>query len=86
MTGDYWDTLSAIPAAVHEGGSLYLRHESAPTPLGCRWCGVPEREHGQRHVPPRGFHPWAEPTRDQIEARLRARLAPQERAETKEYQ
>ncbi|WBB94095.1 hypothetical protein [Verrucosispora sp. WMMC514] len=24
---------------------LQIRHTSAPMPEGCRWCGVPEREH-----------------------------------------
>lgn len=55
-----------------------VRHETAPPPLGCRWCGFGEREHAQRFVPGRGFHAWDQPTRAQVEARLRVKLAAKE--------
>lgn len=47
---------------------------SAPTPEGCRWCGWPHGSHGQQWVPGRGWHVWTHPTREQITARMRARL------------
>ncbi|MEU3452297.1 hypothetical protein ABZ671_01615 [Micromonospora sp. NPDC006766] len=60
---------------------LRLRHNTAPPPNGCRWCGYPLREspdypdgHPQRWVPGHGWHGWTEPTRAQIAARLRAKL------------
>ncbi len=52
-----------------------VRHTTAPTPHGCRWCGIPQREHVQLWVPGRGWHGHEDPTRQQIEARMRARLA-----------
>ena len=51
-----------------------VRHDVAPPALGCRWCGVGEREHPQLWVPSHGWHGWTEPTREQVEARMRARL------------
>lgn len=54
---------------------LHVRHESAPTPMGCRWCGVPERGHGQTWVPGKGYHVYEPPTRAQIDARLRVKFA-----------
>lgn len=51
-----------------------VRHETAPTPEGCRWCGTQKRDHAQRWVPGRGWHGWTAPTREQIQARMRARL------------
>ena len=51
-----------------------IRHTSAPTPEGCRWCGWPYRGHVQQWVPGRGWHGWEHPTRQQITARMRARM------------
>lgn len=42
---------------------------------GCRWCGVPAREHAQRWKPPVGWHQWAAPTNALILARMLARRA-----------
>ncbi|WP_146605749.1 hypothetical protein [Micromonospora craterilacus] len=53
---------------------LRLRHTVPPPPMGCRWCGTPEREHCQLWVPGRSWHGWVEPTRKQIAARLRVKL------------
>ena len=44
-------------------------------PSGCRHCGVPEREHMQRWTTAAGWHQWAEPTQEQIAARMLARRA-----------
>ncbi|MFI0929675.1 hypothetical protein ACH4TP_37990 [Streptomyces sp. NPDC021012] len=44
-----------------------------PTPYGCRWCGTEQSGHGRRWKPSVGVHWWAEPTRAQILARMRAR-------------
>lgn len=51
-----------------------VRWATAPPPGGCRWCGVEARLHGLRWVPSRRGHRWEPPTRDQIIARLAARL------------
>lgn len=51
-----------------------VRHTSAPLPEGCRWCGTPYHGHVQQWVPGHGWHGWTHPTREQIAARLRARL------------
>jgi hypothetical protein len=45
----------------------------APTPDGCRHCGIPEREHLQRWHAEAGWHPWTEPTDEQRLERMRAR-------------
>ncbi len=45
--------------------------------MGCRWCGVSQREHGQQWVPGKGYHGWVEPTQAQIDARLPFNLARQ---------
>jgi hypothetical protein len=50
-----------------------VRHSLAPTPYGCRWCGIPQREHAQRWKPPAGWHTWEQPTNAQIKARMLAR-------------
>ena len=52
-----------------------VRHQTAPTPLGCRWCGVAQRDHAIHYTPGHPGHTWTEPTRAQINARLRVRLA-----------
>lgn len=55
-----------------------IRHENAPTPDGCRWCGVDAQEHAQRWKPPVGWHKWERPTPAQRLARMHARRNPQE--------
>lgn len=52
------------------------------TPMGCRWCGIPYRDHAQSWIEGVGWHGWTEPTREQIAERLRKRLKP--RTTTKE--
>lgn len=52
-----------------------VRHQVAPTPMACRWCGIPEREHAQSWVKGHGYHSWVQPTRKQINARLAVKLA-----------
>ncbi|MCP2261067.1 hypothetical protein LX15_004787 [Streptoalloteichus tenebrarius] len=42
-------------------------------PSGCRWCGVPHREHSQRWTPETGWHEWTAPTMSQIKTRMLAR-------------
>jgi hypothetical protein len=52
------------------------RNPHGPTaPSGCRWCGVEEREHMQRHKRRACCHTWERPTGVQILARMRARRA-----------
>lgn len=50
-----------------------VRHHVAPSPFGCRWCGVAAGNHGRRYVNSHGMHAWERPTNDQIKARMRAR-------------
>jgi hypothetical protein len=57
-----------------------IRHDTAPFPLGCRWCGVEARDHGQRWVPSKKWHAWEQPTGAQIAARLGLRLGRDEAA------
>lgn len=51
-----------------------IRHQHEPPALGCRWCGVDQREHVQLWVPSQGWHGWVAPTRAQVEARMWARI------------
>ncbi|MER7196145.1 hypothetical protein [Streptomyces flaveolus] len=44
-------------------------------PSGCRWCGIPGREHTQQRRLSAPRHPWQPPTTVQILARMRARRA-----------
>lgn len=46
---------------------------TAPEVNGCRWCGVPRREHAQRWTDGVGWHTHTEPTDEQRKARLTAR-------------
>ncbi|WP_371793877.1 hypothetical protein OIE91_11470 [Streptomyces albidoflavus] len=46
-----------------------------PVPSGCRWCGVPDRQHARRWSGAVGWHPWTPPTPAQALARMRARRA-----------
>lgn len=41
-------------------------------PLGCTYCDVEERGHGNRWTARVGWHRWVEPTRTQIVERMRA--------------
>lgn len=43
-------------------------------PMGCRWCGTPQREHSQRWTPDVRWHGYEQPTRQQIADRLRAKF------------
>ncbi len=44
-------------------------------PSGCRWCGIGKRRHGRQWTDDAGWHPWEQPTREQIKARMLARRA-----------
>lgn len=57
-----------------------VRHATAPAAHGCRWCGVEQRDHCQLWVPGHGWHGWTEPTRQQVNARMRTRLTAAGRA------
>ena len=52
-----------------------IRHRTAPSPYGCRWCGEARHHHGRSWVGSRGIHVWEQPTSAQILARMRARRA-----------
>ncbi|MFD7855204.1 hypothetical protein ACFV6B_13085 [Streptomyces microflavus] len=52
-----------------------VRHNAAPDPDGCRWCGVKASRHGRRYVSSQGMHAWEQPTNAQRLARMRARRA-----------
>lgn len=42
-------------------------------PGGCRWCGVPAREHYNRWTGEVGYHKWTAPTAGQLRGRMFAR-------------
>jgi hypothetical protein len=44
-------------------------------PMGCRWCGIGERQHGRQWTRDAGWHEWTQPTQEQIKARMQARRA-----------
>jgi len=50
-----------------------IRHRTAPSPYGCRWCGEARSSHGRSWVRSRGIHIWEQPTNAQVLARMRAR-------------
>lgn len=50
-----------------------IRHETAPRPEGCRWCGWSAGVHAQRWTAGRKWHRWERPTAEQINARMRVR-------------
>lgn len=50
-----------------------VRHAVPPQPNSCRWCGIPEREHGQRWTPSKSWHAWEAPTAAQRRARMLTR-------------
>lgn len=52
-----------------------IRHRTAPSPYGCRWCGEARRSHGMCWVRSRRMHTWEQPTNAQIKARMHARRA-----------
>lgn len=56
-------------------GHVRWPNGSAPTPFGCRWCGIEQGGHGRRWMPGRELHAWEQPTQTQILARMRARRA-----------
>lgn len=45
------------------------------TPFGCRHCGTPANEHGQRYFPAAGVHTWVPPLNHQILRRMQMRRA-----------
>jgi hypothetical protein len=51
-----------------------VRHTGLIIPEGCRWCGVPFRDHPGLWVPSKGWHQWESPTPAQIRARIWARI------------
>ena len=53
--------------------SARIRHHTAPSPYGCRWCGEDRHQHGRSWVGSRGIHSWEQPTNAQIKARMHAR-------------
>lgn len=58
---------------------MHIRHVEAPRAMGCRWCGYTACDHRDNWwVPGHGFHEWEQPTREQIEARMRARFKKQD--------
>ncbi|WP_327335868.1 hypothetical protein OG384_04340 [Streptomyces sp. NBC_01324] len=52
--------------------SAHIRHQSAPNPDGCRWCGY-GNPHGWQYLPGKGGHQWEPPTNAQRLARMKAR-------------
>ncbi|PPF85780.1 hypothetical protein C5C03_13580 [Clavibacter michiganensis] len=52
---------------------LRVRHVSAPTPDGCRWCGDARTSHGHTYSRAAGGHFWEQPTPSQRLSRMRAR-------------
>lgn len=52
-----------------------IRHQAAPNPDGCRWCGEARHHHGRSYVASQGMHSWESPTREQRLARMQARRA-----------
>jgi hypothetical protein len=50
-----------------------IRHTGLIIPEGCRWCGIPYREHAQNWVKSKGWHGWEAPTKKQVRARIQAK-------------
>ncbi|TDK25881.1 hypothetical protein E2F48_08510 [Arthrobacter crusticola] len=50
-----------------------VRHNTAPSPNGCRRCGHELRAHGFQFCRATGLHPWEPPTDKQRKARMLAR-------------
>jgi len=53
---------------------MHVKLSEAPSPMDCRWCGATKQDHCQRWVKSAGWHGWVEPTKAQINARLRVKL------------
>lgn len=49
------------------------RHQQAPNPNGCRWCGIDQRGHARQWTDEAGWHAWEPPTPAQRLARMQAR-------------
>ncbi len=49
-----------------------------PPAEGCATCRIPEREHGTSWTEGVGYHPYARPSTEVIEARMRARYEAKE--------
>jgi hypothetical protein len=80
-----WNCRSIGKEWLQRGGGmsedLQGSDQAIPSPNGCRWCGLEERDHFQRWKPPVGWHQWAEPTSEQRKERMRARRRAKERPE-----
>ncbi|MEU8158153.1 hypothetical protein AB0B94_31245 [Micromonospora sp. NPDC048986] len=74
-TGDLHRLAPALRREALMRRSAKVRRELPPEPMGCRWCGESRRGHGQSYVAGRGYHGYTEPTRAQVNARLRVKLA-----------
>jgi hypothetical protein len=61
------------PATGLRHSGIRQPNSQPPTPSGCRWCGVDQREHAQRWKLPAGWHQWPQPTQDQIKRRMQER-------------
>lgn len=70
-------TPADAPVPFPPGASARIRHQQAPNPSGCRWCGHDQRNHGQSYTRGRGLHGWEPPTSAQRLARMLARRARQ---------
>ena len=42
-------------------------------PSACTWCGIAERGHARQYADAVGYHAWAQPSQEQILARMKAR-------------
>lgn len=71
--GRWWAEFPVVLPKVSHPSKQNIRWVKPINPLGCRWCGVTERRHGQSWVPSKKWHGWEHPTTDQIKARMLAR-------------
>jgi hypothetical protein len=42
-------------------------------PSACTWCGIAERGHARQYADAAGWHVWAQPSQEQVLARMKAR-------------
>jgi hypothetical protein len=42
-------------------------------PSACTWCGIAQRPHGRQFADAAGWHAWAQPSQEQMLARMKAR-------------
>lgn len=42
-------------------------------PSACTWCGIAERGHARQYADAAGWHTWAQPSQEQMLARMKAR-------------